>query len=388
MQAFRQKRLVAAMAEQGVDTLVASTPENLFYATGHWSVANSILRSAVALALLDRSGGVIGLVLSCGDVANFVDAGFDPTRIWTYGRFFFEGGAAAAAIQKATAAAAPGPAEALAAALKKLGCDRGRVAIDEGQLPLALWQALPTLAPRAEIVAGQALFRTARLVKAPDEIAKLERAAEIAEEALLAALGTAAPGITEQELASGFEKEVTVRGGAPFFTVVTFGERAALADTPPTARALRPGDVLRFDLGCIFAGYRSDIARTALCGECDPRYEKYYAAMLAGVNAGIAAVKPGMLAQDIFEITVGTAQARGVPHYRRQHVGHAIGLEVYDALSLAPGVKTALEADMVLCLETPYYELGWGGVQIEDLVRVTPKGAVLLNKSTRELLRI
>jgi Xaa-Pro dipeptidase len=85
---------------------------------------------------------------------------------------------------------------------------------------------------------------------------------------------------------------------------------------------------------------------------------------------------------------VGTAREHGVPHYRRQHVGHAIGLEVYDEFGIAPGVTIPLETDMVLCVETPYYEIGWGGVQIEDLVRVTPAGPVRLNKTARDLVRI
>ncbi len=386
MQAFRRQRLAAAMAEQGLQTLVASTPENVFYATGHWSVANSILRSAVALAVLDGSGAVAALVLACGDVANFVSAGYDPERIFTYGRFFYEGDNAA--IEARNAAAAAGPAEALAAALQARGRARGRNGVAAGQLPLAVWQALPGLLPAATVTPAQAVFRQARLVKAADEIARLERAAEIAEDALLAALATAAPGVSERELGRRYEAEVVARGGAPFFTVVTFGERAALADTPTTDRALRSGDVLRFDLGCIFAGYRSDIARTALCGACDPRYETYYAAMLAGVDAALAAVRPGVAAGEIFAIAMAATRAAGVPHYRRQHVGHAIGLEVYDALSVAPGVATPLQADMVLCLETPYYELGWGGVQIEDLLRVTDQGAALLNKSRRDLIRI
>ena len=386
MQAFRRQRLAAAMAEQGLQTLVASTPENVFYATGHWSVANSILRSAVALAVLDGSGAVAALVLACGDVANFVSAGYDPERIFTYGRFFYEGDNAA--IEARNAAAAAGPAEALAAALQARGRARGRNGVAAGQLPLAVWQALPGLLPAATVTPAQAVFRQARLVKAADEIARLERAAEIAEDALLAALATAAPGVSERELGRRYEAEVVARGGAPFFTVVTFGERAALADTPTTDRSLRSGDVLRFDLGCIFAGYRSDIARTALCGACDPRYETYYAAMLAGVDAALAAVRPGVAAGEIFAIAMAATRAAGVPHYRRQHVGHAIGLEVYDALSVAPGVATPLQADMVLCLETPYYELGWGGVQIEDLLRVTDQGAALLNKSRRDLIRI
>lgn len=388
MHAFHRRRLEAAMAAAGVDTLVASTPENLYYTTGHWSVASSILRSAAALAVCDTAGEVDALILACGDVGNFVAAGFDPERIYAYGRFYFEGGAEARAIQAVTALAEPGPAEALARALQALGRDRGRIGVDEGQVPLATWTSLPALLPGAAISPANAVFRSARLVKSTDEIALLERAAEIAEQALLNALRDARPGITERELARSYETEVAALGGSPFFTVVTFGERAALADTPPTDRALRSGDVMRFDLGAIYRGYRSDIARTAICGDADPRYAAYYEAMLAGVDAAIAAVRPGVLAEQLFDIAVDTVRRRGVPHYRRQHVGHAIGLEVYDALSLAPGSRTPLEADMVLCLETPYYEIGWGGVQVEDLVRVTPQGAVLLNKSTRHLLRV
>lgn len=388
MQQFHRERLRRVMAQSGLRALVASTPENLYYATDHWSIANSILRSAVALAVVDEEGSLRGLVLSCGDVANFVAAGYAPEQMWTYGRFFYEGDAAAAAIQAATNRAESGPAEALAQALISMGLDRGRIAVDEGQIPLAAWEAIPRLLPSAEIIAGGSLFRTARLVKGPGEIPCLERAAEIAEDAFMAALKTAGPGMTERELGQRYEGEVVARGGSPFFTVVTFGERAALADTTLTDRALRSGDVIRVDLGAIYKGYRSDIARTAICGDADPRYAAYYRAMLAGLNDGIKAIRPGMTGEQIFEITVQSVRANGVPHYRRQHVGHAIGLEVYDALALAPGVTTPLEQDMVLCVETPYYEIGWGGVQIEDMLQVTSDGARLLNKSSRELLRV
>ena len=30
---------------------------------------------------------------------------------------------------------------------------------------------------------------------------------------------------------------------------------------------------------------------------------------------------------------------------------------------------------MVVCVETPYYELGFAGLQVEDMVRVTKDGA-------------
>ncbi len=111
-----------------------------------------------------------------------------------------------------------------------------------------------------------------------------------------------------------------------------------------------------------------------------------------GVNRGriaqaIEQVGPGVSVQKIFEVAVKGVR-RGIPHFRRHHCGHGLGLEGYDPPSIAPTAEENLEPGMVLCIETPFYELGWGGVQVEDMVLVTPKGKRFLTKSSRELIRI
>jgi Xaa-Pro aminopeptidase len=80
-----------------------------------------------------------------------------------------------------------------------------------------------------------------------------------------AILGMLKPGVTEREAATAFEQEVLRKGAQPFFTVVTMGERAALADVLRVRQRARPG-IIRFDLGCVYRGYRSDISRTAVLG--------------------------------------------------------------------------------------------------------------------------
>ena len=49
-------------------------------------------------------------------------------------------------------------------------------------------------------------------------------------------------------------------------------------------------------------------------------------------------------------------------------------LDVKAEAILAPG--------MVLCVETPYYELGWGGTMVEDTAIVTETGHELLTTSS------
>ena len=180
-------------------------------------------------------------------------------------------------------------------------------------------------------------------------------------------------------------QEVLRRGASPFFTVITIGARAALADVYPSERTLAPGDLVRFDLGCVVEGYRSDISRTAVLGRPTDKQARYYAAILAGEQAAIAAMKPGVPVCDIFDVGVRVTREEGIPHYQRMHVGHGIGLEPYDPPTLNAATRTPLAPGMVFCVETPYYEHGWGGVQVEDAVEITTTGTRRLTRSSQDL---
>ena len=75
----------------------------------------------------------------------------------------------------------------------------------------------------------------------------------------------------------------------------------------------------------------------------------------------------------------------GISHYQRNHVGHGIGIECYDPPFLTPASDHIIEEGMVLNVETPYYELGFGGVAVEDTFAVTKDGYRFLTKSDRDL---
>jgi Xaa-Pro dipeptidase len=143
--------------------------------------------------------------------------------------------------------------------------------------------------------------------------------------------------------------------------------------------------MVRFDLGCVYEGYRSDIARTAVLGTASDKLARYYGAALAGERAAIAAMKPGVPVSEIFELATKVTREQGIPHYQRNHVGHGIGLEPYDPPTISGATATPLEPGMVFCVETPYHEHPWGGIQVEDAVEIIPGGARMLTRSSREL---
>ncbi len=120
-------------------------------------------------------------------------------------------------------------------------------------------------------------------------------------------------------------------------------------------------------------------------GEPDEVQADRYRAILAGEQAQLEAARPGISAHRLFDIAVSEVAAAGLSPYRRHHCGHAIGTEVYERPVVAPGVTTLLEPGMVFCFETPYYEIGWGGMMVEDAVVVTAEGAEVLTESDRSL---
>ena len=92
-----------------------------------------------------------------------------------------------------------------------------------------------------------------------------------------------------------------------------------------------------------------------------------------------------MTASEIFASAVAVVEQGGIRPYRRHHCGHGIGLSVYEAPIISPGVDTPLAAGMTFCFETPYYQVGWGGMMVEDLVLITGDGMTVLTDGDRGL---
>jgi Xaa-Pro aminopeptidase len=142
----------------------------------------------------------------------------------------------------------------------------------------------------------------------------------------------------------------------------------------PSGARLERGDVIRFDVGGRFEHYRADIARIASLGDPDAKVDRYYRALHRGLLRAYELIRPGVRCADVFEAAVETVRREGISHYRRSHVGHGIGIDGYDLPDISPTSSSTFEAGMVICVETPYYELGWCGLQVEDMVVVRDDG--------------
>ncbi|MET8563837.1 Xaa-Pro peptidase family protein [Streptomyces flaveolus] len=389
------ERLQRRMASEQLDAVVSTTAENLTYLTGIDSVHLGMFpHSGRAFAVLSQDTRA-GAVFVCGrcEVDQFLDADEPIREAIAYGPFYREMPEEVVLdpqdelLRDVSADTRfDDPLSALAQAIRSTCPAGGRVGIDEDGIPADFFEALAKELSGWQLVPAARHLRWVRQVKTPQELNRVAAAAAVAENAIQATLAIAEEGITERELVREFNRSVAAQGGFPKFTLIRIGANAVAGQRRPTSTPLRRGQAIWFDVGAVVAGYWCDIARVCTLGEPDARLTRLYDAVLAGEQHALDAARPGMTGHQLFDATVDSVRASGIPHYRRNHVGHGIGVEVYDPVLIRPGSDDELEAGTVVNIETPYYEFGFGCVHVEDPFVVGADGNRLLTTLSRDLI--
>ncbi|MCD9007831.1 Xaa-Pro peptidase family protein [Luteimonas sp. XNQY3] len=388
-------RLRQVLAAEGVAAIVATSPENVTYASGYWALSQWIRRGPQTYVLLPAEDPENACLVFASSLLDLLaDQPVWVTDVRRFGYFRFDRAEGRLDPLSARQVALDDlPVEddalsALVAAIRARGLASARIAVDELGLMPGQWEALQALLPDAHLVPAMRLFRGIRAVKTPEEIARLRQAAQITERSIAAALDIARPGITEIEMARAFHAQTVAEDGTPVLGCIGFGVRSAMPNVQPSDTPLAEGDIIRFDAGGRYRHYRADIARIATLGQAPERVRRYHHALHRGVDAALEAIRPGVRASRIFEIAVETVRREGIPHYERSHVGHGIGLDGYDLPDLTAASQDVIEEGMVMCVETPYYELGWGGLQVEDTVVVRAHGIETFMTTSGALVEI
>src|SRR5579871_38414 len=252
-----------------------------------------------------------------------------------------------------------------------------------------------------------------RLLKSPEEIAVLRRAAAITAEAHTGAMRAARAGGNEREIEALIDYTFRRRGGAGpgYGTIVGGGVNATILHYVENSAPLVRGQLLLIDAGCEVDGYTADVTRTFPVGArfSDPQ-RRFYEAVLETQQAAIEMVKPGATLDQIHEAVVvrltGHLVALGIlsgevpalveggafkPFYMHR-TSHWLGMDVHDVGFYSEnGAARPLQAGMVLTIEPGLYvaedaaapaEYRGLGVRIEDDILVTASGGENLTAAT------
>ena len=251
-------------------------------------------------------------------------------------------------------------------------------------------ELLHRYAPGLKTVHAEPIVGALRLIKDADEIAAMDRAIAISEEAMEALIPRIQTGQSEKQVAAMLVQELIRAGGegVPFGPIVSGGPNSASPHAAPTNRPIQEGDLLVIDWATQVDDYPSDITRTFAVGEIEAEFRRIYELVKRANAVGKAAIRPGATGRDVDRAARGVIEAGGYGEYFIHRTGHGLGLELHEPPDMAEGNTTPLEVGNVFTVEPGIYLPGRGGVRIEDDVVVTPSGHRSLTTMSRELIQV
>src|SRR3954469_2031411 len=263
---------------------------------------------------------------------------------------------------------------------------------DEGELRLGFDDANMSVRNREklgrivregiELVPAGGAIEGLRVVKDPEELARVRAAARLADEALSDVLTRGLAGRTERDVALDLEFTMRRMGAeaVSFPPIVASAAHGALPHASPRDVTIEPGTLCVIDWGAMLDGYASDCTRTfGTGGEVDPRDRDVYDLVLREQEAALAAVRPGPTGREVDAVARAIIDAAGHAEHFGHGLGHGVGLEVHEGPRLSKQGDDALAAGNVVTVEPGVYVPGAVGVRIEDLVAVTPDGHEVLS---------
>lgn len=380
--AARREKFFAALPED-IEAVIACDPVNRGYLSGYFSMGQDVNPGYKSAAVATRESVV--LVVGAADAGPALEWLGDAAAIFRYGAFFFETDPNHVELEFQRPAYADFD-SALAHALEALAKGEHKIGIDFPDLDKCSLSAVLGLFSANKFVSVSGELAQARRFKLSGEVERLRYATRLVERGLETVRANLKTGMAETEVAALIAAEMVAGGGIPRFISVTSGPRSALADAYPTHRTIKTGELVRIDAGCVVEGFCSDMARTFIIGEPDKIIRRRYDAIAEGLERELRSVKAGIPADRLYRTAVETVQNAGIPDYRRHHCGHGLGIGGYESPLIAAEVETPIEAGICLSLETPYYELGWGGMMVEDTILVTEDGYEPITAMPRELI--
>ena len=270
---------------------------------------------------------------------------------------------------------------ALAAGLKDLGLDDGRIAVDESFVATMVSKA----APNVSTVDADDSLRRIRPVKSAVEIELMRQAAAGNVAAALDAIRTIRAGGSYRDLRAEFYAAAARRGHRGVFMVIV-RTSDELYDNE-----FRDGQAILIDCVSEYQGYHGDYGRTVFVGEPAKPMHAATEAMAIGWDTVREELRPGLKFSEIREIGQVALRKAG-KSYKVPFNPHSVGLYHSDHVGmtgLPPREDIVLEPGMILSIDCPLMETGVGGsAHLEDLMLITADGSEPINDLGHQVITV
>jgi len=266
------------------------------------------------------------------------------------------------------------------AGAKGVGFESTHLTVDQHQE----WQEV---AEGFELVPTKELVERIRAIKDEGELGKIRKAIALADEAFAHIVGFIEPGMTEKEVAWELEVFMRTRGAEKlaFDIIVGSGPNGAMPHATVSERAIRAGEPIVIDMGAMVDSYNSDLTRTICAGRPNDKFKEIHAIVLEAQLTAEQSIKPGMQGKQADGIARQVIEEAGYGENYGHPLGHGVGLAVHEKPGVGRLSEDVLEPGMVFTVEPGIYLPGWGGVRIEDIVVMSEDGVEVLTQARKDV---
>lgn len=354
-----------AMAARGVDLLLVSAPENVFYLTGldHWGY----FAPHVLIVPMDGTPTLVTRAMERVTV---------ETQVHNAG---FEG---------------HGDGETAADAVARVLSDgrRRRIGVEawSSGLPHGLALAIQARLPDVDWLDLSGLVDGLRLVKSPAEQTALRLAAAVSDAATDAAVAAISVGARECDVAAECQRAMIAAGGSypGFGPFIRSTARLGEEHTTWTGHRLDAGEAVFLELSGCVARYHAPLGRLAHLGGAPDATHAMAAVCRDAFAAVLAAMRPGTTIGTVYAAWQDVVDRAGLAHYRRHHCGYAVGIGVPPSWTggntvtgLRPGSATVLQAGMSFHVLSWLMGTGRGDFFLSNTVLLGADGPEVLTRT-------
>ncbi len=290
------------------------------------------------------------------------------------------------------------PAAAVADELDQLGIVRDKIAIPAtyarvglvGRVPYKDYQTLVARLAQVEFIDAAPDFQSLRLVKSQEELEWLRKGAAYTDAAVAAMIETAAPGVSEHELAAAIEAAYAGAGGEHgihFLSSTPMDSPEAYVPAQMlTARRLQVGDVVISEISAGVGGYAGQIHRPFTVGrDATPLYRRLYDVAFETYERIVAVLRPGATAGQVLDVA-DYIQAQSLTVCDDLLHGFGMGYLPPVLRTRATAHKQSSDSftfkeNMAVVVQPNVYDPeSRSGLQVGNLVVITTNGVVSLQK--------
>lgn len=303
----RRDRLLIEMTEKKLDAILLFAQESMYWLTGYDTFGFCFFQSLVV-----KADGSMVLLTRSADLRQARHTSIiDNIVVWT---------------DRDNA----NPALDLRNLLNDLGLLGCRIGVEYDTHGLTAYNGRrldEQLTTFAQIVDASGIVSRLRLFKSPAEVAKAEKAAELADAALDAALPLIKAGGDEADILAAMQGAVFSGGGdypANEF-IIGSGADALLCRYKAGRRKLTKNDQLTLEWAGVFHHYHAAMMRTVLTGKATKRHQELFDASRDALLAVEKAMTPGNTFGDVFDAHAKTMEAHGLTRHRLNACGYSLG---------------------------------------------------------------